>query len=612
MDSELDEVLEDLYAAGEFDSTGSFRLSTEKALQKLGKFQLEKPAQYFCHLIAAGLVAGAEAVQVRLGASASTLWFRGAELPKDLLRDPYRHLLETPSNEASWAMRELAIALTSSKAGGVSRVEVSYPGVRQAEWEQGGHLKPLERGIQGLLVRLTHRYWPSRALQLLSGSSAPEMRIVKETMCFSGTPVSLEFGWKSWSAPSAEDELVEHRPKEPLAQKKIEGGEICYGVAGQLGRKSNSAMNLIVRGRRFACRIRLGKAQVWAWIKADHLPLDLSQTAPLKGADFLAVQQRVISAFTELQYELLASEERPLDDYSFREIVRQLARGLRSEGRLPECLNVVSRLPREGSRKAAVLGIMGQFGEAEEILRKEIADGEFPEGLKPSRILDLATVQARLGRREALDTWSRAFELVRSHYSGRKDHLVADSMERKLQWSFEFEELHKVWKEWEQALELMQHLGMSHRRTCSTLELGSYLSLLRKDYEKALELAAMAQQTRVAVMGAGNPLLGQSLVLRALAEWKLGSADAVETARRRYSMMETVYGKEHPETAASINLLSLVDPGWKERRSSGHRILEEKGLWQPQEEMILCFRGWFHSRSYWYQVVPLTWTISSS
>jgi hypothetical protein len=612
-DEDLEDVLEEFYGEGTFDSSGVFRLSAEKAREKLADFQLADPYQYVTHIVSAGLMAGATILDVKVGYFRSELWFADARFDPADFQELFSYLMWNPTSDREWALHELAIGAQAASRAQVLELTLSSPRVTPVSLRGGLNLKPLSSDKeQGLRVSVRHR----RSLFFLyrsfvKGEPLPEFHRLKTDMATPGIAGTLRQGSRRWSFPSYDEVRAHNLSTNPLAQTAVEGGWVALGEAGGLGVKSRSRLVLYIRGRRYELPLKLIKGQVRAQVQADHLALDLSQSGPLRNAATLQIYQRVSEAAGDLQLQVLTSGEHDLTDRDQRTLARQVARSFRSRGYPRKCLSILERLKFEDSRRASIHCLLGEFELSELMIRKELGDDRLPEGLRPRRLLDLAVIQAHQRQRSALSTWQEGYDILVIQHMARKGHLVAEAVEKKLPWILDLGFTPEAaWQMWEEAFELKLHLGAEHPRMAETYELGSYLMLKMERHKKALEFALRSEEIRGKAAGLGNPVVGQSLVLRALAEWDTEKSEARQTALRRLAMMETVYGPSHPEVAASCNLLALFAEG--EKRETlllrAQIILQERNLPVPSPgQVVVCFRGWFHSRSQWDCCWPLLW-----
>lgn len=607
MTDELEDALEELYQSGSLESTGSFRLSAEKAREKLSQSLFSNPASYILCLYSAGYMAGAQEFHLEVGIASSFLGFKGAHFDKTDLLDIFAHLLIVPESGQDWALKELALGLHTAPTAGVKAIQVrTREGRLVVKDGKTRFVGAVDTALDGVQIVIEHgrALWQSiRAF--LNRGHLPELFVLRTSLCPMGKSGTMVSGPHRWAWPN------ENSKFEPWLVGKVESGVVGLGAQGGLGSGKKSELLLSIRGRAFRERMRAGKERVTAEIRADHLALDLSQSAPLRSSEYLTIRRRITEKVCELREELLLSEEHKISEKERRFLSRQVTRNLRSAGALNKALSILQTMPFSYSRRASVLHLLGRTEQAKALLLESLSRENLPRGLRPSRLFDLAIYQARLKEREAFDTWQKGYDSVVEEHRERKGHLVADALEKKILWlSSHGADTAEAWGLWRQARELKAQLGQEHPRMAVTLELGAALRLAAHEFEEALDLAQRAHSIRLQTTGLGNPAVGPSLSLKALALKDVDSQQAFETALQRWELMQAVYGPEHPETAASHNLLALCSPGpaGQEHFSRAHQVFQVAGIPQMEEgRVIVCFRAWFHTRSPWQACWPLTW-----
>ncbi|MBI3927505.1 MAG: hypothetical protein HY319_18345 [Armatimonadetes bacterium] len=149
MISNLDEFLEIERRRGELQSSGTFTLSLERALEKLRHYQLAHPAFYILKLIQSAIAAGARRVDVRLRRDGARVdfgltepgWYGSLRLILEKLQGP---ITAAPS-----ALEHLLIALQSSQA--IEGARTCFTHACAERWERvelsAGHVE-LERTFQ--------------------------------------------------------------------------------------------------------------------------------------------------------------------------------------------------------------------------------------------------------------------------------------------------------------------------------------------------------------------------------------------------------------------------------------------------------------------------------
>ena len=578
-------------------------------------------------------MAGAESFKLNLGHWRSTMSFLGASVPAHQLREPLEHLFAAPASPTEWALHELAIGLHSAFRGGVSKVIVSQGRLRVSlKGERVRCYEDKEQITGGLHFVIFHRRSLGSFLSnLLRGRQVDEFFLLKENLVVSQASGRVKSGVATFQALR----FHEITPRavgvdSPLGQVPVPGGWVCLGVGGRLGQGKDSRLILVVRGRRFEFPLKLGRAQVVAFLAADELQMDISQSAPVRSRDYLEIHRVVNEALVALQSQALKNPELSLESREKRILGRQLCRSLRTNGRLHEALTLLEAFPLDDSRRAAIHFLRGNLEEAETALNEELEDPGLPPGLRPSRLFDLALVKHLGDPVGALELWLEGHLLIMEQHLERKPHLVSASLEQLLNWwptikrceekawnlfreSFSAmipwskeKDSPSVWGLWEAARVNKSGLGETHPRQAPTLEIGSWLKLLEQDYEQSYELATRAEAIRKERYGSANPILGHSLALRCLSLLPSDKAKAIRLARARLELMGGLYGEEHPEVGASFGLLAVADrENGVAHLQQSTRLLKKAGLEQSDESPIVCFRGWFHSRSPWDCRLPL-------
>ena len=578
-------------------------------------------------------MAGAESFKINLGHWRSTLTFKGASLPSHQLKEPLEHLFSSPASGVEWALHELAIGLQSAARGGVYKVAVSQGDLSVSI--KGDRVRCYQEQSEfsdELRFLIFHRRTVGGFLSnLIRGRQVDEFSVLKENLVVGRGLGRVKCGGASFEV----SRFVQLTPQavgveSPLAHVVVPGGWVCLGVDGQLGKGKDSRLVLVVRGRRLQVPLKLGRAQVVACMESYDLHMDISQSAPVRNRNYLEIHRLVNESLLKLQQQALKNRESSLEARDKRILGRQLCRSYRTSGRLQEALILLEEFPLDDSRRAAIHFLMGNLEEAESALNEELNEPDLPPGLRPSRLSDLAMVKAFTDPSRALELWLESHRLVVQQHMERKPHLVSASLEELLSWWplvdrqnekawglfrkkfsamvpwLEEQGSPSVWKLWEAAESKKRHLGDSHPRQAGTLEIGSWLKLLECDYEMSHELATRAGVIRKECYGPSNPILGRSHALRCLSLLESDSAKAVSLARSRLELMSGLYGEEHPEVGASFGLLAVADSTNRASHlKQSARLLKKAGIEQSDESPIVCFRGWFHSRSPWGCRMPL-------
>lgn len=587
-------------------------------------------------------MAGATSFEIQLGHFESTLQFPGAHLDRHELTQLFDYLLFTPATRNEWALHELAIGLKASTNAGVelARIEQNQQTILVKSDRCELEDRPSNLEPETLCLRLLHnRPWVDGIWRWLFRGTLPESRELLQSLSFSPIPGELTQGRLLLQVQA--NELEKIPVPAPLISGQLEHGWIAVGANGELGKRQPSNLTMVIRGRPFSQNLRLGRGNIQAVIRADDLRLDLSQSGPVQDSRYLAVVRPLTQEIEELRYRWLRDHPSPgPKDKTYRAIARQVVRSLRTKGRLTEALEVCQKAETSPSQLWNLHFVMGRPDEAVAVLQDELKQELSPHSLD-RRYLELATIEGGRGNPVALEYWERAYQSVKQRNQERRPHVVAECEESRLAWLPQFETNGKKLRElWERVLEGKRHLGEQHPRLAPTLELGAWLALqhpllkagkfadelllqIRQgalppsqsgpwNYEEALKLAQRAYQIRREHRGEGDPASGRALSLMALSSHLLGSAEP-NYALQRLSLMSTVYGPKHPDVAASHHLLAAVGQDPAENLKEGARILAELELPQPEApNRVVCYRGWFHSRSAWICTLPLTWPIEKA
>lgn len=600
---EFEDALEDLYGAGVYDSSGSFSLSAEKAQERLGHHVLLEPHDYVLHLFSAGYMAGAQAFAARLGVFRSELSFSGVRECPASLQDCFDFLLATPRTQQEWILHELGLGCHLAGAAGVKRLVVYwgksgfvFAGGRKPESLSGS-------GREGLHIVLDHTLSLGKFGRYFWGRHRPEADSLHNHVTPDVLDAEVTSGPRSWSWRVKECPWS-NPPTQALAVAKIEEGWIALGEGETLGSATGSFIHLCVRGRRFLLPMKFGKGQVRGELRADILALDLSQSGLVQNEQVNGLRLRVLETVSRLRQEMLLEKPSLLSKTDRNTLVRQVSRDWRNRNRLREAQSLLQSVPYQRSKIACLLTLRGEIAEATSLLREDLDEERFPAGLKPGRMLDLATLLALSGDASAFSVWEKAHELFLAQHGQRKSHLVAESLESKLLWAMDLGlETSEAYRLWQEAAELKKPLGARHPRQAATWERGALVFFHQGKFEESVQAAQRAETILAEHHGRSNPIVGSALALEALSLWRLGE-DASKPARQRRELFAKVYGGEHPETIAAESLEALI-AGNQMRLQDSRQRLSELGVGSRQA-VIVCFRGWFHTRAQWYCPYPLS------
>ena len=164
----LEDLLEEARHGGALESSGSFTLDLDAAVQKMRRFHVENPYHYVNRLIRAASYCGNQPVSIVASSGKTRVWFPSpacspGELPQLL------HLLFLDGNSA---LRELSLAVNMALALRPSRLEIQVSDGQSASLlsldgrEQGGTYSP---EVRLTAVPVTD---PRTTIQLTRGRTA--------------------------------------------------------------------------------------------------------------------------------------------------------------------------------------------------------------------------------------------------------------------------------------------------------------------------------------------------------------------------------------------------------------------------------------------------------
>lgn len=596
-------------------------------MEKLGSFALNNPFSYILNLYSAGLMAGGTRFDIQPGHFESLLTFPGAQLDRQELTQLFDYLLFSPATETQWALHELAIGLKASTRAGVEMARLEQAAhtviVRSGKCELES--SPSELPPETLRIRLIHnRPWLEGLWRLMQRSILPESRELLQSLNYSPIPGRLA---ESKTLLEVEATTFQEIPvQDPLISRQLSRGWVTIGANGELGKRKESNLTLVIRGRPFTQNLRLGRGNVQAVVRADDLRLDLSQSGPVQDSRYLAMVQPLAKEIEEMRYQWLIDQPSPDPaNKTYRAIARQVVRSLRTRGKLHEAFEICLHGDTSPSQLWNLHFALGRSDEAARALQDEIAQGDLPQHSLDRRRLELATIEGGRGNEIALELWEKSFISIFERNSRDRPHVVAECEESKLAWLPNLGATPVTLKKlWEQARDGKQHLGENHPRLAPTYEIGAWLALrypisgsdpgaeeVTWGAREALAMAQRAYDIRREHRGEGDTAIGRSLTLLALASHTLGESET-NHALQRHWLMTNVYGPKHPEVAASHHLMAAVGQDPQDNLEQGARIMSELNLSfpPPGPERVVCYRGWFHSRSAWRCTLPLVWAIA--
>ena len=269
---------------GVFVSSGTFRLSREKALEKLQMFQLADPAMFLLPWARAAAAAGAKRVEMTRSFSSLVLEHDGASLAGERVEDPFGALFDPYVDPAA---AQTAIGILGLLRARPSVVVVRSGG-RRAEIRGPGDVRfSDEAGPHRLEVR-----WPLYAVR----GHALLRRAVRRLLASHGDRFDLRLNGRP--APSSAPD------RDPLPSRAFAKGEVRGELRG--GKAGTFASRLEIRYLGVTCC----EAAVWTWpcsmrgwLDADELTLSVSQSSVVRDEKFDALLKTLCDPGMELLRE---------------------------------------------------------------------------------------------------------------------------------------------------------------------------------------------------------------------------------------------------------------------------------------------------------------------
>lgn len=119
---QLDDLLHQLREEGQVDSSGSFTLETQKALEKLKNFRFAQPKFYVLKLVQAACAGGAGKIEVRGNSSGVTVEYDGRIPTVTEMEGLLTYLLRDQHQEDERVMRHLAAGVHGALGVGARRI----------------------------------------------------------------------------------------------------------------------------------------------------------------------------------------------------------------------------------------------------------------------------------------------------------------------------------------------------------------------------------------------------------------------------------------------------------------------------------------------------------
>lgn len=551
----VEQYLSGQAAAGRHDSSGRFGLRADLARRKLAAFQLERPSLYVLRLIAAGVRAGAAAVELRVDARECTVRWEGVELTREELENPFSSELGLGLETACRRAR------VSLESGGFRAVYTpDSVTLRSAETRA-----TLIRVCYPVLARLARCRPPEEAEVLAACTLAPVPVLLNGRKINQWRPRPEVYGsyWRGGCGPAF------------AAGRNLECGRHPYPfslyVALRLG--VGATLTVVVDGISYPTDVKVPAAgQAVAW--ADDLKLDLSRAGVVANDDLLELGETARTEVRRLQNRLVERLS-PIDSDERAHLYNHWLNERRQEARLESALQVATFASQT----------WGDF------FSDHLRALRFGLGQYRAAAVVPASAEA------AVDRLVLALEL------GIDPHPLPNRV---------------PWQAWTAlALHSLRqgdlHGAVGYR---DQLLAGTYPEEPKLELVAITELAL--GNTERAVLSARRLVelerSATGLTLAALAEAASGRGREARTLASQRLRIAEVFGKDHPERAAGANLKALVDfllDGWgpdvrgrledsleilERTLGPGHRAVSGVREFLAHErptELLVDFRGYF-------------------
>lgn len=312
---QLDDLLNQLASEGTKAASGEFGIDTERAREKLERFQLQNPYEYLIELAQAAHLLGATRLDVECDADEMWMRFDGQPLDAGQLSRLYEQAMGSRRGTTSRALWHIAVALNAVKRlePSVVRIESGDAGEGAgARWTRQGDAEDgeVERGVTlaqaGTHIYVRERFRPRHLEEFASKflRDVPELYVLKthlkysdievhanEQRCSSGLHLP---GWR-W-----------HEPR----RFEAEGIRGVIGVSPQAKRAELS----IVQHGALITTLQLDEehAPFHCVVEANHLERDLSLRAFVQNDDWRVLFEEVLPG--ALRWALLESLQAREDD----------------------------------------------------------------------------------------------------------------------------------------------------------------------------------------------------------------------------------------------------------------------------------------------------------
>ncbi len=270
---------------------GRFRVDRRKALKKMERFQLEDPLRYVLEWVAAAVVAGAEAIDIRNDSDDFELAWEGTELSRDDLDALFDHLFGRPQGRHEAVLQHLGVGVLGALArsprwlyvdAGPWRLSVTDPADCAAE--------PLDEPVEGVRCHVRDGLTQETVMEalLLAFRDPAEARLVQGAARWCPVPLRIN-GTALPPPPEPPDALL--ALSHPDARLWVVPDEEGHGV--DVVRHGIVVHELAVP---------LAPCRVVGWVRADGVRLNASRSAvvdsDLEGVEAL-LQEHLDHLLTE-------------------------------------------------------------------------------------------------------------------------------------------------------------------------------------------------------------------------------------------------------------------------------------------------------------------------
>ncbi|PCI36267.1 MAG: hypothetical protein COB53_10125 [Elusimicrobia bacterium] len=333
---------------GQFVESGSFKVDRARALDKLMRFQLEKPERYLLPWVRAGVASHATAIDIDYTDLGLSLSFDGDVIPEAQLRDPYGTLLGDFSDENT-AARHIAIGLLAAlrlKPAGI-KIDSGIAGKRRSLVVKDLQEDDLKRakGPETKTIINAHWHGPDKEL------ARQHMTELKGSCLVSPIPIRVNGNeLKRWTRGPERTGIY------------FEAGSAFGWITPADGEAEESRFDAYVLGVSSGqTTFSLPAAQVRGYVNDNRFRLNASQSSIVVDSRWKEVKE-VIAQKTELLTQQIIEEQIPRMNQAAR-LVRKVPfykiweTSMRQESDAPTPVNRNQWLADIGVGIAAYLGL---------------------------------------------------------------------------------------------------------------------------------------------------------------------------------------------------------------------------------------------------------------